>query len=167
MRDNLEGICKNSANDLTKLHGLVQKGRKELERHFDGHELDDALMFALLHAQVLTELRDNIQKVKSGEEPMSEFARFYCFVDDKHLTPELLLKVGFHTADGGSIVVENADDGELGFDPESNKWFVIEDQVAGTTDVVLINIKSPKNLAELMILAQALGFELDWKALNT
>ncbi len=106
----------------------------------------------------LEELQKNVRSVIDGEEPMSEFARFYSFVPNVELSSKLLLEVGFeykeesdchvlYDAETDYYLCKHCDDGVL-------DWTYVDSE----GDAVMI--KTPKNFAELWILCEALGFTI-------
>jgi hypothetical protein len=123
MRTSLAGLCLTSAR-------IICGGK--------GHELEC--------------VAGNIAKVANGEEPISEFLRFYCFCADEPITDELLVKCGFVLEEDG---FKNLTQKGRCLEVDERGSWCYSDNLCDTA-----KIKAPKTLAELWILCEALGFKI-------
>lgn len=120
------------------LEGLARKAARQIGR--------------CVAQAALEELETNVKSVVAGEEPISEFLRFYCFCSGAKITDELLVKCGFKLEDDGfKNLTQNGRCLEV---DERGSW-CYSDNLCDTA-----KIKTPKSIADLWILCEALGFKI-------
>lgn len=168
MRVSLTGVARNAADEIDSLDSCLQCARGAA---------GDPPSESRQYSYMLRDLIKNVDSVKSGTEPMSEFARFYCFVPDKPITGELLEQIGFKPLEHG----QNNHCWELDIDRDEQRLSIwLDDEEGGSDhschlhgnngfgdvdenekfDEHCLRLPTPKNFAELWILCEALGAKI-------